>query len=215
MFPKGIIFDLDGVICSTDAYHYQAWKMLAERLSIPFNQQTNDLMRGVSRMESLEILLQQYTGPSLNDRQKGILADQKNLFYLESLKKLSNKSLFPKVFDTLQQLRAKGILLAIGSSSKNAPFILHQIGLSDYFEAVSDGNCITHSKPDPEVFLHAAELLGCNPSECIVVEDALSGVCAGHAGGFIVACLGNASLQGAGDYNLKEFHDLLSLIDAL
>lgn len=209
---KAIIFDLDGVICFTDEYHYLAWKALADRLNIPFDRTVNNRLRGVSRMASLEIILEGYHGPALSEEDKLALATEKNDIYRDSLKQMSTADLSDEVRETLDALRARGLKLAIGSSSKNTPFILHQIGLEGYFDAVSDGNNITHSKPDPEVFLKAAEFLGMDPAVCIVVEDAVSGAEAGHAAGMKVACVGDAAANGAGDWNLNSFSELLNVV---
>ncbi len=210
---KAIIFDLDGVICFTDEYHYRAWKALADRLNAPFDRTINNRLRGVSRMASLEIVLETYTGPELSEEEKAALATEKNEMYRESLKEMSPADLSDEVRETLDALRAKGLKLAIGSSSKNTPFILKQIGLEGYFDAVSDGNNISRSKPDPEVFLKAAEFLGMDPADCLVVEDAVSGAEAGHAGGMKVACLGDAARQGAGDWNMNSFRELLTVVE--
>ncbi len=210
---KAIIFDLDGVICFTDEYHYRAWKALADRLNAPFDRTINNRLRGVSRMASLEIVLETYTGPELSEEEKAALATEKNEMYRESLKEMSPADLSDEVRETLDALRAKGLKLAIGSSSKNTPFILKQIGLEGYFDAVSDGNNISRSKPDPEVFLKAAEFLGMDPADCLVVEDAVSGAEAGHAGGMKVACLGDAARQGAGDWNMNSFSELLTIME--
>ena len=126
---------------------------------------------------------------------------------------MSTADLSSEVKETLDALRAKGLKLAIGSSSKNTPFILHQLGLDGYFDAVSDGNNITRSKPDPEVFLKAAEFLGMDPSVCLVVEDAISGAEAGHAAGMKVACVGDAAKNRAGDWNLEHFSELTGIIE--
>ena len=203
-----IIFDLDGVICSTDEYHYRAWKEMADGMGIPFDRTVNNRLRGVSRMASLEIILEKYHGPALTQQDKERLAQQKNDIYRESLREMSTADLPREVKETLDALRARGIKLAIGSSSKNTPFILERIGLAGYFDAVSDGNNITHSKPDPEVFLKAAEMLGMAPARCLVVEDAVSGAQAGHAGGMKVACVGDAAAQGAGDWNMQSIREL-------
>ena len=209
---KAVIFDLDGVICFTDEYHYRAWQKMADELGVYFDREINNRLRGVSRMASLEIILERYEGEPLSDERKVELATYKNNLYRESLKEMSPADLSDEVKDTLDALRAKGLRLAIGSSSKNTPFILGQIGLGTYFDAVSDGNNITHSKPDPEVFLMAAQFLGMDPADCLVVEDAVSGAEAGHRGGFQVACVGDASAAGAGDYNMKTFADLLGVV---
>lgn len=209
---KAIIFDLDGVICSTDEYHYQAWKTMADSMNIYFDYDINNRLRGVSRMESLEIILERYQGDPLSEEKKMELAAMKNDIYRESLKRMSTADLSDEVYNTLNSLRAKGIKLAIGSSSKNTPFILKQLGLGDFFDAVSDGNNIVHSKPDPEVFLKAAQFVGMEPVDCLVVEDAISGAQAGHAGGFKVACVGDASIAGVGDFNMSSFDQLLELV---
>ena len=207
-----VIFDLDGVICFTDEYHYRAWKKMADGMGIPFDREINNRLRGVSRMASLEIILEKYTGPALSDGQKEELAREKNELYRESLREMSTADLSDEVKETLDTLREYGLKLAIGSSSKNTPFILGQIGLAGYFDAVSDGNNITRSKPDPEVFVKAAEMLGIAPEKCLVVEDAVSGAEAGHAGGMKVACLGDAAKNGAGDWNMESIRELTDIV---
>lgn len=212
---RGIIFDLDGVLCSTDEYHYQAWKMLADKIQTPFDRIINQRLRGVSRMDSLDIILEQYHGPALSLKKKQELADWKNEQYRILLEQMTPEDLTPQVMDTLNALREKGYLLAIGSSSKNASFILERIGLKNFFDAQSDGNNISRSKPDPEVFLKAATFLNLSPDQCLVVEDAVAGAQAGHNGGFLVACVGNAAQEGVGDYNLKDFSQLLTVTNEL
>lgn len=212
---KAIIFDLDGVICSTDEYHYRAWKSLADGLGIPFDYEVNNRLRGVSRMESLDIILSYKPEFAPAQAEKDRLAGEKNKLYRESLAQLSPKDLAPEVKETLDALRGMGLLLAIGSSSKNTPFILKQLGLEGYFDAISDGNNITHSKPDPEVFLKAAGMLDKTPAECLVVEDALSGAEAGARGGFKVATVGDAASAGVGDYILEQFGGLLAVAQGL
>ena len=209
---QAVIFDLDGVICFTDEYHYRAWKAMADSLGIPFDRTVNNRLRGVSRMASLEIILEKYAGPALDDAHKAALAQQKNDIYRASLAEMSPRDLSDEVRQTLDALRAMGLKLAIGSSSKNTPFILGQIGLDGYFDAVSDGNNITRSKPDPEVFVKAAQMLGIAPEHCLVVEDAVSGAQAGHAGGMRVACLGDAALNGAGDWNMQSIRELTDIV---
>ena len=208
----GIIFDLDGVICSTDEYHYRAWKRMADTMGVYFDRTINNRLRGVARMECLEIILERYEGEPLSREKKVALTTLKNDMYRESLKEMSTADLSEEVKTTLDTLRARGLKLAIGSSSKNAPFILGQLGLGTYFDAISDGNNITRSKPDPEVFLKAAGFLGLEPADCLVVEDAVSGAEAGHAGGFKVACVGDASENKAGHFNLSSFRELLDLV---
>lgn len=207
-----VIFDLDGVICSTDEYHYKAWKAMADGMGIPFDRTINNRLRGVSRMASLEIILEKYEGPALSEAAKLRLAEQKNDIYRESLHEMSTADLPQDVKETLDELRGMGLKLAIGSSSKNTPFILGQIGLGGWFDAVSDGNNITRSKPDPEVFVKAAEMLGIAPERCLVVEDAVSGAEAGHRGGMKVACVGDAAKNGAGDWNMDSIRELTEIV---
>ena len=209
---KAVIFDLDGVICFTDEYHYLAWKQVADELGAYFDRDINNRLRGVSRMDSLDIILENYHGELLSAERKQDIAERKNGLYREYLKKMSTADLSDEVRDTLIRLRELGLKLAIGSSSKNTKLILERIGLSGFFDAVSDGNNISRSKPDPEVFLKAADMLGEAPADCLVVEDAVSGAQAGHAGGMQVACLGDASEKKAGDYNLSAFSQLLDII---
>lgn len=208
---KGIIFDLDGVICSTDEYHYQAWKAMADGIGVPFDRTVNNRLRGVSRMESLNIILEK-ADVSYTEQEKETLAVQKNELYKQLLNHMSPADLSDEVKVTLERLREKGILLAIGSSSRNAEFILGRIGLKDFFDAVSDGTNIMKSKPDPEVFLKAAEYLGLNPEECLVVEDAASGVEAAWAGKMKAASVGDAASKNYGDFILDHFSELLTLI---
>ena len=208
---KAVIFDLDGVICFTDEYHYLAWKALADSLKIPFDREVNNRLRGVSRMDSLEIILENYPD-KLSDAEKSELAEQKNELYKKYLEKMSPADLSAETKQALDKLRGMGLKLAIGSSSKNAPFILRQIGLGDYFDAVSDGNHIKRSKPDPEVFLKAAEMLCIDPRECLVVEDALSGAKAAESGGMDCACVGDAAKSGAGTYQMNSLSELPEII---
>lgn len=210
---KAVIFDLDGVICSTDEYHYLAWKALADMIGVTdFTREDNKLQRGVSRMESLEVVLKK-SSKVYSDEQKVTLAETKNDIYKNMLAGMSEKDLDEDVSTTLKALREKGLKLAIGSSSKNTPFILERLGLGNFFDAVADGNCVTHSKPDPEVFLKAAEFLKMQPCDCLVVEDAVAGVNAGIAGGFKVAGLGEAKGYEKTTYQLSKFSDLLKVVD--
>lgn len=212
MCYQGIIFDLDGVICSTDEYHYLAWKAMADEIGAPFDRTVNNRLRGVSRMASLEIILEQYTGPELTQADKEALASRKNELYREYLTRMSRDDLSGEVKHTLAILRDRGYKLAIGSSSKNSPLILERIGLKGYFDAEADGNRISRSKPDPEVFLLAARLLELPPRACLVVEDALSGVDAARAGGMRAAAVGDAAAKQYGDYILSSFAELLTLL---
>jgi beta-phosphoglucomutase len=212
---EAIVFDLDGVICFTDVYHYRGWKSVADELGIPFDETVNNRLRGVSRMESLEIILEPYEGEPLSDDRKVELATIKNDRYRVMLGELSPQDLDPAVRTTLDDLRGRGLKLAIGSSSKNAKYILQRIGLGDYFDAISDGTNISRSKPDPEVFLKAAEYLGIDPAKCVVVEDAVAGIDAAHAAGMYGVAMGDAADQGVGDAKLDTFADLAGVMTDL
>ncbi|MBR5343253.1 MAG: beta-phosphoglucomutase [Oscillospiraceae bacterium] len=209
---KAIIFDLDGVICFTDKYHYQAWKMLADRLGIYFDEKINNRLRGVSRMASLEIILERST-KEYTPEEKEAFAAEKNENYRELLKNMSPADLSDEVKNTLDELRRRGYKLTIGSSSKNTKFILSRIGLSDFFDAIADGTDITRSKPDPEVFLISAAKVGIDPADCAVVEDAKAGIQAAKAGGMTaLALFGDAAGCGLEDYDLASFSDLLNIL---
>ena len=209
---KAIIFDLDGVICFTDEYHYQAWKKMADGIGVYFDREINNRLRGVSRMASLDIVLERST-EVYSQAEKEELANQKNELYKSLLMNITEADLSDEVRNTLVALRKTGLRLAIGSSSKNTPMILQRLGLEGFFDAVSDGNNITHSKPDPEVFVKAGQMLGIPAENCLVVEDAISGAEAGHRAGMQVACLGDASKAGAGEYNMKSFGELLGIAE--
>ena len=207
---KAVIFDLDGVICHTDAYHYQAWKQIADELGIYFDEEINNRLRGVSRMESFEIILERYEG-TMSPDDKAAYTTKKNEAYKELLKNMSPADLSLEVKETLDGLRAEGLKLAIGSSSKNAGFILERLGLGGYFDAVSDGKNITRSKPDPEVFVKAAQFVGEASGDCLVVEDAKAGLEAAIGGGMDCAAMGDAVASGLATYQLVEFSDLLEI----
>lgn len=189
---KAVIFDLDGVIVSTDEFHYLAWKELADAEGIPFDREDNERLRGVSRMESLDILLEK-AAKAYSDALKLEMAERKNTIYRSLLERLSPADILPGVASVLDGLRARGVKIAIGSSSKNAGPILQAIGLAEAFDAVADGTHITRSKPDPEVFTLAAQKVGIAPEHCLVVEDAHAGVEAGVAAGMRVLAVGSAA----------------------
>ncbi|MCR4657885.1 MAG: beta-phosphoglucomutase [Lachnospiraceae bacterium] len=211
MDAQAVIFDLDGVLVHTDRFHYLAWKALADEKGIYFDEEINQRLRGVSRMESLEIILERYEGAPLSAEEKERMAEKKNGIYREYLSGMTPSDVTEEVRDTLDKLKDRGYKLAVGSSSKNTGFILEKTELRDYFDAVSDGTMIKRTKPDPEVFLLAAELLNTEPAKCLVVEDADAGIEAGKAGGMITAAYGEATKSGKADYNLNNFSDLLLL----
>jgi beta-phosphoglucomutase len=204
---KAVIFDLDGVIVSTDDAHYLAWKRLASELEIEgFNKADNLRQRGVSRMESLEIVLEK-TNRRFSSNEKISLADLKNRYYVESLKTLNADDILPNVRETIVALRKKGVKLAVGSSSKNATFILKRIELIDLFDAIADGNDISLSKPDPQVFIVAAEKLHVDATSCLVIEDADAGIDAGYAARMKTIGLGPAAQNPKADYHARDLAD--------
>lgn len=211
---QGVIFDLDGVVCYTDHYHYLAWKALADRLCLPFNEQLNNRLRGVSRMESLEIVLSlgqtQHT-----DAEKGLMAEQKNEAYRASLLSMGPDDLAEGAVEALSALHELGLHLAIGSSSKNTPLILERTGVRGWFDAIADGNHISNSKPHPEVFLLAAQKLSLKPEQCIVVEDAHAGIQAAKAGGFLAVGIGDAVTAVGTDYPISVLGELVPLCKML
>ena len=200
---KAVIFDLDGVIVSTDDCHFMGWKKLADDEDIYFDRKINERQRGVSRMESLDVLLEK-AQKTYTDEEKLEMATRKNEYYKEFIKDLSEKDILPGVMDFTRKLRDMGVKLAIGSSSKNTPAILKNIGLDTYFDAVADGNDISKSKPDPEVFLVAAKKLGIDPKDCLVVEDADAGVAAALAGGMDVIGVGSAAANPNATYHFEN-----------
>jgi beta-phosphoglucomutase len=213
LFNLIFIFDLDGVIVTTDDCHFRAWKKMADEEGIYFDREINERLRGVSRMASLEIILER-ANKAYTEEEKVELATRKNGYYVEFIQELTPADILPGVIENIDGLKANGIKVAIGSSSKNTPLILKQIGLDNYFDAVSDGNNITKSKPDPEVFVKAADMLGVAYNECMVVEDADAGIQAGKAAGMKTLAVGNAK---GGDYTCNSLADihLLQLIDRI
>lgn len=211
LLRKGVIFDLDGVLLSTDDMHYAAWKSIADELQIPFDRKINDRLRGVSRMESLEIVLEK-ARRSFSPEEKLELAARKNERYRALLQSLRPEIVSAEVRDTLARLRAEGRKLAVGSSSKNTRTILRLTELEDAFDAVSDGTNISRSKPDPEVFLKAAEFLGLAPADCAVIEDAEAGIDAAKAGGFLSIGIGPAAAYPRTDHPIASLSELLDLV---
>jgi beta-phosphoglucomutase len=192
MSIKAVIFDLDGVIVSTDSYHFRAWEKLADEENIFFDEVINRQLRGVSRMESLEIVLER-SKTVYSREKKQLLAERKNRYYKEMIQELTPDDILDGVSEFLAELKKENIKIAIGSSSKNSPLILSKIGLDRYFDATVDGNDIKNSKPDPEVFITAAKRLKIEPEYCVVIEDAEAGIEAAIAAGMKVIGVGSAS----------------------
>ncbi len=208
---NGFIFDLDGVIVFTDKYHYKAWKEMADEMGIYFDEKINNRLRGVSRMESLEIILENYHGEPLSKEKKLELATKKNEIYRKLLETMTRNDVSDEVRNTLECLHKRGKKLAIGSSSKNAKFILEKVELLDVFDAISDGTNISNSKPDPEVFVKAADFIHLNPDECAVVEDAYSGIDAAKSGNMCAIAIGDAANYDKADYKIKNFSEILNI----
>lgn len=208
---KGIIFDLDGVLCSTDRYHYLAWKQTAEEVGAPFDENINMKLRGVSRMESLEIILSG-SKKTFDSAEKERLAAEKNDRYRKLLAQMSPADMSAEVRNTLTALHDASLKLAVGSSSKNAAFILERLDAAHYFDAICDGTMIQHSKPDPEVFVKAAGMLGLEPADCLVVEDAAAGLEAAHAGGMDCAIVGTAPMPFEPTYHMQDVTKLPAAI---
>ena len=205
---EAVIFDLDGVIVTTDDYHYEAWKKIADQENIYFDREINERLRGVSRMESLDIILEK-SSKIYNEEEKIELATRKNDYYKNLLENLTKEDILPGILETLNYLENKKIKTAIGSSSKNTMFILNKIGLTNRFDAIVDGTMIKNSKPDPEVFLQAAEKVGIKTEKCLVIEDADAGVEAGKRAGMRVLGVGSAKNNENADYkseNMEEFN---------
>jgi beta-phosphoglucomutase len=207
---KAFIFDLDGVIVFTDKYHYMAWKELADKLGIYFDETINNRLRGVSRMESLEIILER-SDKEYSDTEKELFAAEKNETYRKLLGQMTPADVSDEVRCTLAKLREDGHKLAIGSSSKNARYILERVNLTNAFDEISDGSNITRSKPDPEVFLKAADFLGEAYDNCIVVEDAYAGIDAAKAAGMTAVGIGDAASYEKTDVAISRFEELLGI----
>jgi beta-phosphoglucomutase len=186
---KACIFDLDGVIVDTAVYHYKAWKRLADELGIDFTEHDNERLKGVSRVRSLEIILELGHVTKTPEEQQA-LATRKNDWYVEMINRMTPAEILPGAKEFLETCRAAGIKTALGSASKNSSTILNKIGLSRLFDTIVDGNHVSKAKPDPEVFLKGAEALGVTPAECVVFEDAIAGVEAAINGGMKVVGIG-------------------------
>lgn len=205
---QGVIFDLDGVLVHTDELHFRAWSALARELNIPFDRSDNDRLRGVSRRESLELLLGSQKSGELTAQEKADLCERKNEMYRESLMSLTPQDVPLSTRELLASLRVKGIRLAVGSSSQNAPLILERIDLATAFDAVVDGSMLSAAKPDPEVFLRAATLLHLPPSVCAVVEDAPAGILAARRAGMVAIGVGSYATSAEPDVWLSTLEQL-------
>ena len=188
---KGFLFDLDGVIVDTAVFHFQAWRRLAQKLGGDFTEEQNEQLKGVSRVDSLKKIIE-WTGATVSDEEFQTLMVEKNKWYLELVQGLGPQDALPGALDFLQTAYDKGLKIALGSASKNAPMILEKLGITPLFTAIIDGNNVVNGKPHPEVFLKGAEALGLEPSECVVFEDSIAGVQAAKTGGMSSVGIGDA-----------------------
>lgn len=211
---RGALFDLDGVIVDTARHHYLAWRELAAELGFEFTEIDNERLKGVSRMHSLEILLE-IGKVAADESQKADMAARKNARYVELISALTERDVLPGAREYLLQLRAGGVKTALGSASKNAPMILASLRIADLFDAVVDGNHVTKAKPDPEVFLSGAGKLGLLPAECVVYEDAEAGVEAAHRAGMKVVGIGSPHVLKEADHVVPGLFALAGTTDQM
>lgn len=204
---KACLFDMDGVIVDSAVHHFVAWRKLADELSIPFAEEDNHALKGLSRVDSLDHILRM-GHLELDEKTKLKLMDQKNAWYLDLIQGMTAKDILPGAMELIEQLVAGGIRVGLGSSSRNAQLILDNVGLTPLFDAIVDGNHITLSKPDPEVFLKGAAALDVSPTETIVFEDAASGIQAAKAGGFFAVGVGSKSQLSSADVVIPDLSGL-------
>jgi len=204
---KGCIFDLDGVIVDTAKYHYLAWKKLATMLNIDFTEEDNERLKGVSRMASLDIILE-IGNRVYDEKTKEEYASLKNKWYLDYINRMMPDEILPGSLEFISELKFSGIKVALGSASRNTPLILERLGIGSLFDSIADGNVVSKAKPDPEVFLTAAKMIGVPPEECIVFEDAVAGVEAALKAG--MGCVGIGS-----EKTLKDAHFVVSGLDKM
>ena len=204
---KGFIFDLDGVIVDTAKYHYLAWKKLANHLGFEFTKEQNELFKGVSRKRCLEILLDIGNRESTQEEFDTWMVE-KNVDYLKYIENMDASEIFPDVSGVLAFLKENNIPIALGSASKNAHPILEKVGLLHYFDTIVDGNNVTKAKPDPEVFLLAAKQLGVKSNDCVVFEDAISGVKAANAAKMISIGIGDKKVLSEAQFNFNDFTEI-------
>jgi len=198
---RAFLFDLDGVLTDTSEFHYLGWKRLADELGLSFDRQKNEALRGVSRRESLLLLL---NGRPATEEEMNEWMERKNRYYIEYVSRMTPENLLPGALELLKELHQAGYKVAIVSSSKNTPLVLERLQIGEWLDAVVDGNAAARSKPAPDLFLLAAERLGVSPEECLVVEDAEAGIAAGKAAGMCTLGLGPSERVGSADYQLPD-----------
>ncbi|MHA8052324.1 beta-phosphoglucomutase [Aquirufa sp. OSTEICH-129A] len=204
---KACLFDLDGVLVDTAVYHFQAWKILGKQFDFELSHQQNEELKGISRVESLEKILH-WANFQATEKQKEAWLLEKNETYLKLISHMNPSEILPGVLPFLAQLKDQGYLIALGSASKNAKIILEKTGLITWFQAIIDGNSVSKSKPDPEVFQKGAEALGILAAECIVFEDAQAGIDAAKAGGMKVVGIGSSVVLHGADRIITSFTDI-------
>ena len=204
---RAFLFDLDGVIVDTAVFHYQAWKKLCNTLGFDIDEEFNETLKGISRMDSLEAILK-HGNVSLSQEEKEKYAKIKNDWYLELVYKMTENDILPGVKNFLEESRALGIKIALGSASKNASLILEKTGILPLFDELVDGNHVSKSKPDPEVFLKGAVVLGVENEECIVFEDAFAGVQAAKAANMIAIGIGKKEVLYNADFVIAGLHEM-------
>lgn len=204
---KACIFDLDGVIVDTAVYHYKAWRRLANQLGFDFTEEQNEQLKGISRIESLKIILN-WGSVTKTEAEMQELATLKNTWYVEMITKMTPSDILPGAKEFLEEVRANKYLTALGSASKNSEMILKQIGLMHLFDALVDGNKVTKSKPDPEVFLVGAKELNVKPEECVVFEDAIAGVQAAKVGNMKAVGIGEPDVLSKADLVVKGLFEM-------
>lgn len=211
------IFDLDGVICDTAKYHFKAWRRLANELGFDFTEEDNEKLKGVSRVESLNLILKWGNIVENDEEVKAAYADKKNEWYLEFILRMTPDEILPGIKNLLDELKSKQVKIVLGSASKNSRVILDRIGLTPYFDAIIDGNSTTKSKPDPEVFLLGATAVGSLPKNCIVFEDAEKGVEAALEGGFYTVGVGHPDVLDDAHIVIPgfEYIEFSEILDAL
>lgn len=215
MKHEALIFDLDGVLVDTAKYHYLAWKQLAEELGILFTEKDNERLKGVSRMRSLEIVLE-IGGVSMSEQEKEQACAQKNEVYLNYIRKMEKDEILPGVRAFLENARESGYKIALGSASKNTPLIMERLELTDLFDVIVDGRMTTKAKPDPEVFSLGARLLSVPPEKCIVFEDAVAGIQAAHAAGMKAVGIGTTDALPEADIFMPGFSEArIAVVEAL
>lgn len=203
---KGYIFDLDGVLVDTAKYHFRAWKRLADEMNIHFNEDDNERLKGVSRMASLDIILE-LGNKTLSEEEKVSLATRKNEWYVEFISKMDASEILPGALEFLKMLKENGYKCALGSASKNAGLILERTGLKDYFDTVVDGTHVSKAKPDPEVFTLGADNMGLSYTDCVVFEDSVAGLQAAKAAGMVAVGIGEASVLTDADMVVKDLSE--------